>query len=228
MAKNTKNLKVESKKTGTKKDVPKKILSKVEKKPSAKQTVKSAAKASAMPAIKASAKKSEKKPSIVAKGHLVSVEYIGTLDNGEEFDNSKNHGPIKFIVGGSQVIKGFNDAMVGMKLNDQKKLKIAKENAYGDINPALMHKVPLAKLPTELKDKVKVGGFLMLQSPVGQQIPAKVVSIDKENITLDMNHPLAGKNLTFDIKLVDISIPETHDCKDGDCKDGECGDNCNC
>jgi peptidylprolyl isomerase len=68
----------------------------------------------------------------------------------------------------------------------------------------------------------------MLQSPVGQQIPAKVVSIDKENITLDMNHPLAGKNLTFDITLVDISIPETHDCKDGDCKDGECGDNCNC
>lgn len=167
------------------------------------------------------AKKSDK-PIFAAKGHLVSVEYTGTLDNGEEFDNSQNHGPIKFIIGNSQVIKGFDEGVLGMKINEKKRLKINKDNAYGDVNPSLLHKVPLAKLPPDIKDKVKVGGFLVLQSPVGQQIPAKVVSIDKENITLDMNHPLAGKNLTFDIKLLDIELPAE------DCKPGECGDNCNC
>ena len=211
MVKNSKNVKLESKKTETKKDTPK-IVSKAEKKTAVKPD------------------KKQSKPTIVGKGHLVSVEYVGTLDNGEEFDNSKNHGPIKFVAGGAQVIKGFDDAVLGMKVNDKKKFKINKENAYGDINPELLHKVPLAKLPPELKAKVKIGGFLVLQSPVGQQMPAKVVALDKENVTLDLNHPLAGKNLTFDIKIVDIDIaPEQHEHVHGDnCDHDSCGPGCNC
>ena len=183
---------------------------------------------------KASTKKDAKqakpvaKPTIVGKGHLVSVEYVGTLDNGEEFDNSSKNGPIQFIVGASQVIKGFDEAVIGMKVNDKKKFRIIKTEAYGDINPALLHKVPLAKLPPEIKSQVKVGGFLVLQSPTGQQIPAKVKSIDKENVTLDLNHPLAGKDLTFDIKIVDIEIAPAGHMHN---HDGECGcddDGCNC
>ncbi|MGV8150715.1 MAG: FKBP-type peptidyl-prolyl cis-trans isomerase [Candidatus Woesearchaeota archaeon] len=182
---------------------------------------------------------------IVETGHLVHVEYAGTLDDGEEFDSSKNNGPISFIVGGGQVIKGFDDAVKGMKLNESKKFKVLKGDAYGDLNPSLMHKVPLDKLPEDLRSQVKVGGFLVLQSPVGQQIPAKIKSIEDNEITLDLNHPLAGKDLTFDITIVDISIPtdeqrrqmnehhnghghDGHDhecgCGDGECKDGECGD----
>lgn len=159
----------------------------------------------------------------VAKGHLVSVEYKGTLDNGEEFDNSAQHGPIKFVAGKAQVIKGFDEAVVGMKLNDRKTIKIQKENAYGDVNPQLVQKIPLQKLPPELKEKVKIGGFLMLQAPTGQHIPAKVTAMDKDFITLDLNHPLAGKNLNFDIKIVDIT--EAPDC---DCNDKDCGPECNC
>ena len=172
------------------------------------------------------------KPSKVEKGHVVSVDYVGSLDNGEEFDNSKNNGPIKFVVGNGQVIKGFDDAVIGMKVNDSKKFKISKDNAYGDINPTLLHKVPLAKLPQDLKDQVKIGGFLVMQSPTGQHIPAKVKSMDKENVTLDLNHPLAGKDLTFNIKIVDIShndpSSKTHSHGKSENSDCECGGNCGC
>ena len=152
-------------------------------------------------------KNNDANPKIVESGHLIYVEYVGTLDDGEEFDSSKNNGPISFIVGGGQVIKGFDDAVIGMKLNESKKFKVEKNDAYGDLNPALMHKVPLDKLPEDLKSQVKIGGFLVLQSPVGQQIPAKIHSIENGEITLDLNHPLAGKNLNFEITVVDIAIP---------------------
>ena len=193
-----------------------------------------------------------KKPDVAAKGHMVSVEYTGTLSNGEEFDSSKNNGPISFIVGSQQVIKGFDDAVVGMKVNQSKKFNIKKEDAYGDINPQLLHKIPMDKIPEDIRKQVKVGGFLVMQSPVGQQIPAKVQSLENNEITLDLNHPLAGKDLTFDIKIVDISVPSEEDThaghnhaghnhaghdhghdhdhghKHGEDDSCECGDGCEC
>jgi peptidylprolyl isomerase len=186
-----------------------------------------------------------KKPEVVATGHMVSVEYTGTLSDGEEFDSSKNNGPISFIVGSQQVIKGFDDAVVGMKINQSKKIHIKKEDAYGDVNPQLLHKIPMDKIPEDIRKQVKEGGFLVMQSPIGQQIPAKVKSIANNEITLDLNHPLAGKDLTFDIKLVDLSLPTeedihklTHHDHHGhghdhghSHEDGEecgCGDDCEC
>ncbi len=181
------------------------------------------------------------KPSIVSAGHLVSVDYTGSLDNGEEFDSSKNNGPISFVVGSGHVIKGFDDAVLGMKVDQSKKFKINKKDAYGDVNPQLMHKVPMDKLPEDIRKQVKEGGFLVMQSPIGQQIPAKVHSIKNNEITLDLNHPLAGKDLTFEITIKDISIPsekdmhhghdhgghehEGHDHSHGEC---ECGGDCEC
>ena len=170
-------------------------------------------------------KKISTKPSIVAKGHMVSVDYVGTLDSGEEFDNSTKNGPISFVAGAGQVIKGFDNAILGMKVGEEKKFKIAKNEAYGDINPELMHKVPLDKLPADIKTQAKVGGFIVLQAPTGQQIPAKIAAMDKTSLTLDMNHPLAGKNLNFKIKIVDINeAPHEHDHGE-DCG---CGDDCDC
>lgn len=174
-------------------------------------------------------KKVSAKPSIVGKGHLVSVDYVGTLDNGEEFDNSTKNGPISFIAGAGQVIKGFDNAILGMKVNEEKKFKIVKNEAYGDINPELMHKVPLDKLPADIKTQAKVGGFIVLQAPTGQQIPAKIASIDKESITLDMNHPLAGKNLNFKIKIMDINeAPHGHDHEHNHSHECDCGNDCDC
>ncbi|HIH31711.1 TPA: peptidylprolyl isomerase [Candidatus Woesearchaeota archaeon] len=160
------------------------------------------------------------KSSVVATGHLVSVDYVGTLDNGEEFDASKNNGPIKFVVGKSQVIKGFDDAVVGMKVNEKKKIHISKENAYGDVNPQLMHQVPMDKIPENIRSQVKENGFLVLQGHHGQHIPAKVESIRDNVITLNLNHPLAGKDLNFELTIADIDNAD-------ECKD-ECGDSCSC
>jgi len=189
--------------------------------------------------ITESKSKQKAKPTVVANGHLVSIDYVGTLGNGEEFDSSKNHGPIQFVVGSGQVIKGFDTAVVGMKVNDKKKFTIKKHEAYGDVNPSMVQVIPLARIPEHVKSQLKVGGFLVMQAPTGQQIPAKVIKLDKENVSLDMNHPLAGKDLTFDIKIVDINhAPENfgqgHDgcdcgeeCGD-DCKDEACGPDCGC
>jgi peptidylprolyl isomerase len=178
----------------------------------------------------------------VGSGHAVSVEYVGTLEDGSEFDNSKNHGPLKFVVGSGQVIKGFDDAVMGMKVNEQKTVKIQKENAYGDINPQLVHNIPMTKIPQDMRQKLKVGGYLVMQSPTGHQVPAKVQKVTKDVVTLDMNHPLAGKDLTFNITVKDISVnsgAHEHECSchggtcscsgDGDCKcseDGKCGCGC--
>jgi len=171
------------------------------------------------------------KPTKVEHGHLVSVEYVGTLNSGEEFDNSKNHGPIQFVVGNGQVIPGFDAAVIGMKINDSKKFNIPKQDAYGDINPALVQIVPLSKIPEHIRLQLKAGGFLVMQAPTGQQVPVKVIKLDKENVHLDMNHPLAGQDLTFEIKLVDINhAPVGDSCECDTCgADGDsCGDNCDC
>ncbi|HYD03569.1 MAG TPA: peptidylprolyl isomerase [Alphaproteobacteria bacterium] len=168
------------------------------------------------------------KPSKVEHGHMVSVHYTGTLKNGEKFDSSENHGPIQFVVGSGQVIQGFDKAVVGMKVNDSKKFTIPKHEAYGDVNPALIQIVPLDKIPENVRGQLKVGGFLVMQSPMGQQMPVKIVKMDKENVHLDMNHPLAGQDLTFDIQLVEVDhAPENfghdHGSDDGCCSGhGEC------
>jgi peptidylprolyl isomerase len=173
--------------------------------------------------------KPKPKPTKVEQGLLVSVEYVGKLKNGEEFDNSKSHGPIQFVVGGGQVIKGFDKAVLGMKIGDKKKFTIPKVDAYGDANPALVQVIPLDKVPEHIKSQLKVGGFLVMQSPVGQQVPAKVVKLDKQNVSLDMNHPLAGQDLTFDIKLVDINhAPVGGSCGCGDDCGDDCGSSCDC
>ena len=173
------------------------------------------------------------KPTKVEHGHLVSVEYVGTLKSGEEFDNSKNNGPIQFVVGNGQVIPGFDKAVIGMKVNEKKKFNIPKHEAYGDINPTLIQIVPLNKIPDHIRTQLKTGGFLVMQAPTGQQVPVKIVKLDKENVHLDMNHPLAGQDLTFDITLVDVNhAPEHEECDCGDdcgeeCKDESCN-SCDC
>jgi FKBP-type peptidyl-prolyl cis-trans isomerase 2 len=98
----------------------------------------------------------------------------------------------------------------------------------------MVQKIPLDKIPEKLRSQLKIGGFLMLQSPVGQQMPAKISAMDKESVTLDLNHPLAGKDLTFNINIVDISIPDPNDNSHGhghDCGcgcDDDCHDDCGC
>ncbi|MBN2101373.1 MAG: peptidylprolyl isomerase [Candidatus Aenigmarchaeota archaeon] len=140
----------------------------------------------------------------VKKGDKVKVDYTGTLDDGTVFDSSTHDGhshPLEFEVGSGQLIKGFDEAVVGMEVDDEKDIHIEAKDAYGDPNPQLMQKVPREHLP---KEELKEGMMLAMSLPNGQQIPGTIKEIGEKEVTIDFNHPLAGKALNFKIKLVEI------------------------
>ena len=140
----------------------------------------------------------------VKKGDTIKVEYEGSLEDGTVFDASKNHGaPLEFKVGAGQVIKGFEEGVIGLKEGEERNLKIKAAEAYGDSNPKLVQKVPRDKLPKD--QEPKVGMVLIVNIPNGQQIPARIIEVAEDTVTLDLNHPLAGKNLNFKIKVVEIA-----------------------
>ena len=143
----------------------------------------------------------------VESGLFVSVEYTGTLDNGEVFDTSKGRQPLEVQVGSGNVIPGFESALMGMSLNETKTFTLSPEEAYGQRDETRMHDFPITEIPQGVTPEV--GQTLMLSSPQGQQIPARVDSIDDEKIVFDLNHPLAGQALTFDIQVVGINAAAT-------------------
>lgn len=160
----------------------------------------------------------------VEKGNKVKVEYKGTLDDGSVFDSSETHGkPLEFKAGEGRVIPGFDKAVLGMEKGESKKVNIKSADAYGSPNPMLVKKVPKEQLPAG--KEIKPGMLLAVGLPNGQQLPAKITAVDDKEVTIDLNHPLAGKDLTFEIKVVDIS--EAGDDEEESCEccshDEECG-----
>ena len=142
----------------------------------------------------------------VKKGDKVKVEYEGRLESGEVFDSSK-HGdhshPLEFEVGAGKVIKGFDEAVMGMEKGKEKEITIDPENAYGQPNPQLIQKVPRNKLPKE--PEPKEGMMLVLATGDGRQVPARITKVNNKEVTIDLNHPLAGKKLIFKIKVIEIN-----------------------
>ncbi len=139
----------------------------------------------------------------IKKGDKVKIDYTGTLDNGTVFDTSVGKQPIEFEVGTGMVIPGFENAVLGMKKGEEKEIKLQAKDAYGERNDQLLKKVPKEQLP---KDPLpKVGMMVGLSSPQGQQIPAKIIEVTDKEITIDLNHPLSGKSLSFKIKVVEDS-----------------------
>ncbi len=138
-------------------------------------------------------------------GDLVTVEYVGKLDDGTIFDSSEKHGqPLKFKAGEGQVIKGFDKGVLGMSVGQEKVLDIPPEEGYGERNEQLKQEVPKEALGDEVEPKVGQG--LIANLPNGQKVPAEVVAVNEKTITIDLNHPLAGKTLHFAVKLVDIGV----------------------
>jgi len=154
---------------------------------------------------------------------FVSVDYTGTLDNGETFDTSEGRQPLEVQIGSGGVIPGFESALMGMSLNETKTFTLAPEEAYGHRDDDQMHAFPKSDIPAGMEPVV--GQTLMLSTPQGQQIPARVDSIDDEKITFDLNHPLAGQALTFKIEVVGISETATqqHEGCGSHCSSGGCG-----
>lgn len=141
----------------------------------------------------------------IEQGDKVSVDYEGKLDSGEVFDSS-SHGdhshPLEFVVGNKMVIKGFEDAVLGMAEGEEKQFSISPEEAYGLVNSELKREFPRNQIP--LQEEPQVGMVLAFNTPDGNQFPAKIDSVDNEKIVLDLNHPLAGQKLNFKIKVVKI------------------------
>ena len=140
----------------------------------------------------------------IKTGDKVKIEYTGTLDDGTVFDSSIDHGnPLEFEVGGGQVIKGFDDAVLGMKENEEKQFSILPADAYGEHDPTLVQKVPREVFP---QDAELVPGLLFEAGlPTGEKVPATITEVQGEIISVDLNHPLAGKRLNFKIKVSAIT-----------------------
>ena len=141
--------------------------------------------------------------STIKEGDTVSVHYTGTLTTGEVFDSSKNREPLTFTLGQGQLIAGFEKAVIGLSEGDSTTANIPSKEAYGEVNPEMIVDVPKNQLPTEIE--AKVGMHLQLNQPNGQAIPVQITEVKEETITIDANHPLAGKDLNFDIEIVEIN-----------------------
>ncbi len=135
-------------------------------------------------------------------GDTVKVHYTGKLDDGIEFDSSSGREPLEFTLGSKQVIEGFENGVVGMEVSESKTITISSEEAYGPYHKELALDVPIEQFPSNIQPQV--GQQLQLTQPDGQPINVMVTQITDTIVTLDANHPLAGKDLTFDIQLVEI------------------------
>ena len=142
--------------------------------------------------------------SVVEKGNKVEVHYVGTFDDGTEFDSSRSRGEaISFEVGAGQMIAGFDSAVVGMSVGETKDIALAPSDAYGDWNPEYVKVYPQEAFPTEVE--LKEGATVAGQNELGQQMIAKIVTLSENDVTLDFNHPMAGKNLNFNIEIVNVT-----------------------
>lgn len=140
----------------------------------------------------------------VEKGSKIKVEYVGSLEDGTIFDSSEKHNsPLEFVVGEKQVIKGFDDAVVGMKAGEEKEITLPPDQAYGQHNPEFVRDMPKNMFPED--QEIKPGMIFMVDLQDGRQIPVTVTKVTDEFVTIDLNPPLAGKTLIFKIKIVEIT-----------------------
>jgi FKBP-type peptidyl-prolyl cis-trans isomerase 2 len=132
----------------------------------------------------------------------VKVHYTGKLTTGEVFDSSEGRDPLEFTVGGGQMIKGFDEAVNGMAIDEKKTVEIPSAEAYGDRRDELIQEVPKDQLPEDMQPEV--GQKLVATNDLGHQTYVSVTEVSDAAITVDANHELAGKDLVFDIQLVEI------------------------
>jgi len=138
----------------------------------------------------------------IKQGDTIKVDYTGTLEDGKVFDTSEGKQPLEFEVGAGKIIPGFDKAVIGMEKGQEKDISIKPEDAYGQPREELKKEIPRSSLPQGQEPKVGMG--LMMNTPQGQQFPARISKVTDDKVTIDLNHPLAGKTLNFKIKIVDV------------------------
>jgi peptidylprolyl isomerase len=136
------------------------------------------------------------------KGDIVRVHYTGKLNDGSQFDSSVGRAPLEFTLGAGQMIAGFDAGVLGMAIGEKKTINIDPANGYGLKNPEAIIDFPKSNIPEGMS--IEIGMKLNLQNEYGQPVPVEVVEIKDETIVMDANHFLAGKDLVFDVELVEI------------------------
>lgn len=141
------------------------------------------------------------------KGDTVRVKYNGKLDDGTEFYNSVDKEPLKFIIGNEEVIPGFEEAVIGMNAGETKTVRITADKAYGPHRKELQSVILRQQFPSHIIPEV--GQILRVTGNDGQHIFIRVIEVTDTGVTVDGNHPLAGKNLTYEIHLIEILVADT-------------------
>ena len=154
----------------------------------------------ASPALLKSAEKT-KQEKIVKDGSVVSLQYSLSEEDGKLIETNKGKDPLKYTQGNRQIIPGLEKELAGMKVGGEKRVKVKPEDAYGVVNAKAFQEVPKEQIPA---NGLKVGATLSAKGPQGQEIPVRVHEIKEKTVMLDLNHPMAGKTLLFDVKILDI------------------------
>jgi peptidylprolyl isomerase len=136
-------------------------------------------------------------------GKKVKIHYTATLDNGEVLDTSREREPLQFVIGQGQVLKGLDEGVAGMNLGDLKKIYVRAADAFGERDERKTVSIDRKKVPETLD--LKIGMQLKLNQSDGSAIPVRVSKITEEKVTLDTNHPYAGKSLNFEIELLEVA-----------------------
>lgn len=135
-------------------------------------------------------------------GDRVAIHYTGTLEDDTVFDTSVEREPLEFTIGDGGLVTGFEDAVIGMTVGDKKTFTVTSDDAYGPHNPDHIVEVPRDQFPPELKPQI--GTMLDGHREDGAKTTVLVVAVSEDKIVVDGNHPLAGRDLTFNIELVEI------------------------
>ncbi len=138
----------------------------------------------------------------VKPGDTVRIHYTGTLEDGTVFDSSQGREPLEFTVGSGEIIPGLDNALPGMAEGESKTVAVPADEAYGQHDPNGRQQVPRDQIPEHIP--LDPGTALQMQTPDGQAVPVTVSEVTEEVVVLDANHPLAGKDLTFDVEMVEI------------------------
>lgn len=138
----------------------------------------------------------------ISNNKVVQIHYTGKLSDGTVFDSSEGRDALEFIFGSGMIIPGLEEGLEGMKVTDKKTIEIGFEKAYGPIQEQAKQEVPRAQLPKDVP--LEVGMQLAAQGPQGQPMPVTVAELKEETVVMDFNHPLAGKDLTFEVEVVEV------------------------
>ena len=144
-------------------------------------------------------------------GDNVSIHYVATFDDGEQFDSSYDRNQaIDIVLGQGTLLPGFESAIEGMEEGSKKEVHLEASEAYGQVDPNAMAELPKSTFPEDFVAEIEVGTVLPLSTKEhpGRAFPATATEVKEDTIVFDLNHPLAGKNVNFDIALISVNVPE--------------------